>query len=281
MIAPKESTNVPPPTMAVALSTKDRCDLTRRILPALDEGEHLHLFWIDGSDSDEGRALPSIAHFARSRLREIHFDVKGGPDVVIRRALRRMLDLDYELLGLVENDVELQPGWTAALDATIRHAERDGLVVGAATVRTIACRCLCVLPNYAPMWNMGAGMVLFTRAGAAAVLEDYKPTGSSEVGAFWQSRGFELHSWDLGRDVPERGLGADWWYAAAMFHKGLVSVGSVPSMARNIDFDLEAELRTSYVTSAGGSNPSHQSNWHRLFDREPSPLGSREQSQPP
>jgi hypothetical protein len=260
-----------PSTIAIALSTKDRVDLTRKILPALDEGDHLHLFWLDGSDSREGRALPSTTHFARSRLREIHFDVGGGPDAAIRQALKRMYDLNYEYLGLIENDVQLQSGWSAVLKATFQYAERDGIAVGAATVRTIACRCLCLRPNYAPMWNVGAGMVVFTRAGAAAVLEDYKPTGSTEVATFWESRGFRLHSWDLWRDLPERGLGADWWYAAAMYNKGLVSVGSIPNMARNIDFDLEQDLRTHYVTASEGPHPDQDNNIRALFGHQPSP----------
>src|SRR4051812_41676097 len=104
-------------TMAIALSTKDRSDLTRRILPGLDDGSHLDLLWFDGSDTAEGRALPSASLFVRSRLREIHFDVRGGPDAAIKTALQRMLNLGYERLGLVENDVSLKPGWSAALSA--------------------------------------------------------------------------------------------------------------------------------------------------------------------
>jgi hypothetical protein len=121
---------------------------------------------------------------------------------------------------------------------------------------------------------MGAGMILFTRDGANAVLEDYRTTGSSEVGTFWETEGFELQSWDLWRDLPNRGLGADWWYAAAMFKKGLVSVASVPTMARNIDSDLEAEFRTTYVTSASNELPGQHRNIQRIFNRKPLTEGS-------
>lgn len=255
------------PPIAFALNTKDRTHYTTRILPALDISPSLDLYWFDGSESIAGANLPSRIHFAQTRLKEIHYDIVGGADVAIQYALNRMLAKDYHYLGLIENDVLLEHGWLTALLDTIDCAQRDGLTVGAASVRTIACRCLLTRDNYAPMWNMGAGMVLFTREGANAVLADYRGTSSREVNAYWQGLGFELHSWDLWRDQPDRVLGADWWYAAAMFKRGLVSVGSVPTFGRNIDFDIKEELRTNYVILPTAPHMGQTNNARLLLEK--------------
>lgn len=255
------------PTFAFGLSTKDRVDFTRQILPGLDVDPLLHLYWFDGSDTELGTNLPSASHFNRTTLKEIHYDVKGGPDAAIRYALDRMLSKGYDYVGLIENDVLLSPGWFGAMSKAIAHAETAGLSVGAVTVRTIACRCLFLTEFYAVMWNMGAGMVLFSKVGANAILEDYKGTGSQEVNAFWQERGFQLQSWDLWRDQPDRGLGADWWYAAAMFTRGLVSIGTVPTYGENVDFNIERDLRSTYVMKFEEQTSVQRHNELTLFGR--------------
>jgi hypothetical protein len=98
-----------PPRIGFALSTKERTEFTRRILPGLDCGG-FDLIWCDGSTTPEGRAFASKEHFKTTPLVEIHHDVTGGPDAAIQYSLQRLLALGYDYVGLIENDIALEPG---------------------------------------------------------------------------------------------------------------------------------------------------------------------------
>ena len=240
-----------PPRIGFAISTKERTELTRQVLPALDCGG-FDLIWCDGSKTPEGRAFASREHFQKTPLVEIHHDVTGGPDAAIKFALKRLLDLGYDYVGLIENDITLTPGWLDAMHSAWRAAEQDGFKVGAVTARTAASRVLARTESYSVQWNLGAGMALFSRAGAEAVLADYQLPTAKKIHEFFRANfAVDLSdAWELFMHQPDRGLGADWHYAVALMQRGLVALGVMPNMAQNIDVDFEAVCGTQFVRSA-------------------------------
>ncbi len=262
MTAEKKSNQVAaptnPPRIGFALSTKERTELTRQILPGLDCGG-FDLIWCDGSKTPEGRAFANAEHFSKTPLKEIHHDVTGGPDAAIQFSLKRLLALGYDYVGLIENDIQLKPGWLDAMFSAWHAAQRDGFNVGAVTARTAASRVLTRTADYTVQWNLGAGMALFSRAGAEAVLADYQLTNAKTIHGFFQTRlGIDLgDAWELFMHQPDRGLGADWHYAASLLKRGLVSLGVMPNHAENIDVDFEAVCGTRFVRSANQPLPAH------------------------
>src|SRR5215831_1117635 len=146
-----------------SLSTKDRVAETLTAIGGLADVDDFDLLWFDGSATDEGRALPERLEPTLAGLREIHSEVRGGPDAAILTALVRMLALDYDYVGLLESDIGHAPGWFAALMETFEAGAADGLVVGAVTTRAFQRRILYQRPRYAVTMVSGAGMILFTR----------------------------------------------------------------------------------------------------------------------
>jgi hypothetical protein len=248
-----------PPRVGFAFSTMERTELSRRSLASIDTESGFDLVWVDGSKSAAGKQLPREVRLHNCRLVETHYDVRGGPDRAIRYSLRRLLSLGYDYCGLIENDIEFEPGWFGHLMATFERAKQAGLQAGAATARNIGSRVLEHRDGFTLNWNMGAGMVLFTRQAAWEVLADYGLTSSRKVSAFYREQvGYSLDEvWELWMDKPDRDLGTDWNYAASLYQKNLVSIGTVPSVARNIDMDVETACRTKYVTpeAAGHDKP--------------------------
>lgn len=250
----------PPPKnrIAFALNTMERTQLTEKVLPGLDCGG-FDLIWCDGSKTPEGKEFPSQRHFKKTPLTEIHYGVNGGPDVAIQYSLRRLLARGYDYVGLIENDIELKPGWLEAMMSAWQAAQKDGFNVGAVTARTAASRVLAAGTNYATLWNLGAGMSLFSRAGAEAALADNHLTSAKEMHEFYLSRfGIDIRdAWELFMDKPDRGLGADWYYAPAMLQQGLVALGVVPNHAENIDVDFEKVCGTQFIRSPNQPLPAH------------------------
>jgi|GEM_PF-1671259 len=248
----------PTPHIGFALNTKDRVQLTAQILPGLDCGG-FDLIWCDGSTTEQGRSFPSARFFRRTGLKEIRWDVTGGPDAAIQFSLRRLLALGYDYVGLIENDVLLKPGWLPALLAAWRRAQAEGFEVGAGTVHSLVSRVLARGSNYVVPWNVGAGMVLFSREAAQAVLDDYQTTNAQRIQSFFQSAtGVDLAPvWELFKGQPERELGAGWHFALSAFKHGLISVGTIPHYAASVDMDMEEVGRTRYVHSAAEPLPAH------------------------
>lgn len=230
-------------------STKDRVDYTRHSLASLGTCDGFDLVWVDGSDSPEGRALPESVKTQYCRIVEVHHDVKGGPDAAIRFGLKRLLELGYEYCGLIENDIRFEPGWFPRLMELFQFGAEEHLNVGAATVFSLESRVMIHRPRYAFMWNMGACMVLFTREAARIVLATYRAVGSSDLVRFYSCTfGVDLRRvWELMMDQPDRRLGCDWAYAMCLYKCGLISLGTLPSMAIDMDHDFEKHFRTTYV----------------------------------
>lgn len=240
-------------------STKDRLEFTKRTLRSIDEVGGFDLVWVDGSDTEEGRSLPGGFALRRARLAEVHWDVRGGPDAAIQFGLSRLVELGYDYCGLIENDVVLERGWFAALLGAIDAASADGLAVGAATVRNYESRVLEFRERYTINWAVGAGMVLFTREGAELLLQRYRRDGlgpwttARRIARFYRDLcGVDLRGiWDLWTGRLDRRLCPDWAFATVLLEHGLASVGTIPSLAVDLEDAAKPEaLGTVYVAEA-------------------------------
>lgn len=236
------------PKVGFSFSTKDRVDFTLRCLAGIDTEGGFDLIWLDGSDTARGKALPGSIKLRNCRLIKVHHDVKGA-DNALCFGLKRLLELGYDYCGLIENDVELQPGWHTDLMRLFELGRQDGLRVGAATVRTIDGRVLIYQPRHALMWYMGASIVLFTREAAKVILGTYKLTSSQELGKFYRNKlGIDLGNvWELWMDKPDRSIGCDGAFAMQLYRYGLSSLGTIPAKGRSCDFSIEERFRSHYV----------------------------------
>ena len=236
-----------------AFSTKERVDFTRRALAALDQHGGFDLIWLDGSDSVEARELPRACALQNARLVETHLDVRGGPDRAICFGLRRLLDLGYDFCGLIENDILLSPGWFPTLLELFHLAADEGLAVGAATVRNFASRVLDYRARYTINWNIGAGMILFSRSAAQIIVNEYPNLVATtrQLARFYAELcGVDLRgSWDLWAGRIDRRLSPDCGYDMALYRRGMACVGSIPSLAEDLEFTVD-QRGTGYVRSS-------------------------------
>ena len=203
-----------------ALSSKDRISFTPRTVEAMDADGGYDLIWNDGSDQPEARDLPKNFHFRNARLVEVNQNVRGGPDRSICFGLERLLHRGYDYVGLIENNIVMQPGWFGRLMNLFELAARDGIVCGAATVRSYEGRVMEHRSGYSINWGTGAGMILFSRPAAEIILRQYSKLRMSagSLNSFY-SRLFRL---DLNMRVRDNGgraveqeepwLTLDWGY---------------------------------------------------------------------
>ena len=233
--------------VAFCLTTKDRVHLTRQTLPPiLAEAEHFDVFWVDGSVSEEGALF---AKAGAPGIAGVHMGVTGGADVAIVYSLSIMIELGYEYVGLIENDVLLEANWFERIFELFRI---DGLNTGAVSARCIRGRIIERRPGYAIMANVGAGMVLFRREAAEAVLDHYRTPTNLEFAFLTEyytgvrCRGFEQMD---GRELLSEMTG-DWSFESSLLSRGMVTLACIPSMATNVDVRLPIETgSTLYVGS--------------------------------
>ncbi|MFP5275984.1 MAG: hypothetical protein ACLGPM_02625 [Acidobacteriota bacterium] len=237
-----------------AFSTKDRVDFTTSTLASIDTEGGFDLIWVDGSVTPEGRKMPYQVKLRHAQLVEIHSDIRGGPDRAICFSLKRLLDLGYDYCGLIENDMIFEPGWYSTLLGLFARTAADGVRCGAATVRGFRSRALEYRRGYFLCWNVGAGMVLFSRRAAQLLLDQYQTLAGMTARRVWrfyaETFGVDLGGiWDMWCEAPDRPLGMDWGYSPLLYRHGFASVGSIPSMTCDLEFDVELLLRTQYVTA--------------------------------
>lgn len=215
--------------VAIAFSTKDRVELSQQSVQPLLQPTKFDLFWIDGSTSAEAEDFPCNYGTANFKL---HDRVRGGACRAIVYALTALLNASvrYEYVGLCENDVLLDPDWFECTMDLFKIGAADGLEVGAVSARCYEDRILCQRKGYALMMNLGAGMVIFTRAAAELVLHTYRTHWTMEnrrayaalsgldIGTYWAFR------------ASEHFLVADWAYDRLLSTQlGLASLALTPS----------------------------------------------------
>jgi len=251
----------------VIYNTKDRVDLTQRTIPALAAEGDFDLIWMDGSRTEDGRALPAKLGPTADQLTEIHYGVVGGPDAAIVYALSYALDKGYARIGLVENDVLLAPGWYQAVMALFQKGAQDGLRVGAVTARPYDRRTLWQTADYSVHFGSGAGMIVFSRSAAECILRSYRTTTYTEILDSFISTGAPdfSHIWEASRlDLRrqnQNATSADWFFDAALIRQGMVTLGTVPGYAENIDADMKVKLGVS-VTQNPDRNDAENVDFH-------------------
>ncbi|HEY2821324.1 MAG TPA: hypothetical protein VGJ06_09810 [Candidatus Acidoferrum sp.] len=242
----------PESKVGFALSTRDRFVFTMRTIKALDLEGGFDLIWNDGSEQNEVPELSRYLAFRNARLVEVNYVVKGGADAAICYGLRRLLELGYDFVGLVENDVLLAPEWLAAMRDAFETAAQDGISVGAVSALGYQSRVLEFRKNYSIDWARGAALVLFTREAAQILLENYprlEMTSQQIRGFYAEQFGVALHvpEWAVGGRWMDGPMTMDWGYAPLLYSHGYACVGTVPSLAKDLEFDVRRVLRTDYV----------------------------------
>ncbi len=233
-------------------STKDRVDFTRQVLKNLDSESGFDIIWMDGSETAEGKKLLSQVQFKNCSLKKIYRNQGGGPNVIIPKGLSLLLQEKYDYCGLIENDVEMKPGWFSCLMELFELGQKDNIDVGAATIRTIKSRILEYKKHYATIWNLGAGMVLFSARAAGIICNMYygKYLVNSEILSKYYKKHFDnslADVYELWMEKKNRSLGLDWAYAMELHKYHLWCLGSVPSMATDFGYDMKEISRTSYA----------------------------------
>lgn len=223
--------------IAIAFSSKDRPELTRRTIEPLLRHDLYDLYWFDGSNTPEGQDL--IKEFGYADY--MHHRITGGSCRAIVYALSTMLQYgigdgtQYDYISLCENDVLLDPDWFEPTMELFEKGERDGLKVGAVSARTYEDRVLVQRDGWAIMHNLGAGMQIFTRQAAELILQQYRTGMTSEnrktfsilsgidIGAFWAFRG------------SDHMLVADWTWDHMLAKHGLCSLALTPAKAEQLE----------------------------------------------
>lgn len=213
--------------LALAFTTKDRPDLSRHSIEPLLQPNKIDLLWLDGSTTEEGKALPH--KYARKHAIQVHENVRGGADAAIVRALSLMLEHDYKFVGIVENDVLLHPDWFGPTMALFNRGMNDGLSVGAVSTRAYVDRILVQREGYALMHNLGAGMVIFTYKAAEVLLKHYRTGHASENRTVFSSlSGLDPAHWN-GFLATANATTADWQFDTILARRGFASLALTPS----------------------------------------------------
>jgi hypothetical protein len=219
--------------VAIAFTTKDRVDLSKRTIKPLLQLDKFDLFLIDGSDTEKGVDFVdgfSADSYAEKRHRlHRHINVKGGPDAAVVYALTEMLKHDYTHVGLSENDVLLHADWFGPTMALFERGAADGLAVGAVSARAYGDRILAQKDGYALMHNIGWGMQILTREAAELTLRNFRTAWTTEnrrvfarlcgidIGTYWAFK------------TNEHWITPDWSNDAMLASHGLASLALVPS----------------------------------------------------
>lgn len=236
--------------IAISFSTKDRVELSKQSVEPLLQPGKFDLFWIDGSKTALGQDLPLNIGIPENGY--LFANVTGGADAAIVFSLSTMLadPSNYDYVGLVENDVLLDPDWFEATMALFEKGNEDGLEVGAVSTRCYEDRILVQRDGYAVMHNLGAGQVIFTRQAARLVLENFRTGWTVENRrAFMQVSGLDIARWAPFVQQPHVTC-ADWQFERILAQHGLVALALTPAKCRMIG--QEPSLEEQGLTLAAG-----------------------------
>jgi len=231
------------PRTAIAFFTKDRVDLTRRSMKPLLRSGQYDVFWLDGSDSEAGRKLVEEGlSKAKVPLASMRLNVKGGPDAAVAYALTLLLgewhggkqSMNYDYIGLVENDVLLNEDWFPQTMDLFETGRREGLTVGAVSARAYEDRVLFQRDGYAVMHNLGWGTQIMTRKAAYLALHNMRSTYTVENRRlFCQLAGVDLGTFWAFR-TGDHWLVPDWGNDKILAAHGLASLALTPSSVEMI-----------------------------------------------
>lgn len=218
--------------LALAFSTKDQPDLTAQTFPVLRDGQHA-LYWCDASKT--GAGIGFVANNAEY-VTYYDVDVRGGADAAIAWKLTKLLasPVKYTHIGLVENDVLLDPDWLKPTLALFEKGAQDGLEVGAVSPRSYVDRILIQRDGYACMHNVGAGIIIFTREAAEIVLRSFRTAWWQDaVKLFAQISGIDVRTYACFRG-NEQMTTTDWQFEAQLARYGLATLALTPARCQMI-----------------------------------------------
>jgi hypothetical protein len=239
-----------------SFSTKDRYLFTLQTLENLDTEGGFDLIWNDGSTEPGVPALARNYKFQNAKLAEVNYGVTGGPDRAVCFGLTRLLELGYDYIGLIENDILFRPGWFSALKQLFSLGAADGIVCGSATTRSFESHVLEYRAGYSVHSDIGAGMVLFSRPAAEIIVDLYANPSSLQMSTHtWQKFYADIFNLDLRIFAPfwayppEKAFPCtlDWGYTPSLYLNGYASLSSIPTYATDLEFDLETFFHTKYV----------------------------------
>lgn len=222
--------------LAIAYSTKDQVELTEQTIPVLLAEPRIYLYWAEGSSTKEGQEFPNKYQFGSKNPNhcEITTRIRGGADAAIAWKLSRLLKTDATHIGLLENDVLLDPDWLEPTLALFEKGEADGLSVGAVSPRSYVDRVIIQRSDYAVMHNIGAGAIIFTREAAEIILRSFRtgwwPTNRL---LFAQLSGIDLATYAAFRG-QEQFVTTDWLWEAQLASHGLASLALTPAKCQMI-----------------------------------------------
>jgi hypothetical protein len=93
-----------------SFSTRDRYLFTLQTLQTIDTEGGFDLIWNDGSTEPGVPALAQNYKFQNANLVEVNYGVTGGAERAVCFGLSRLLELGYDYVGLIENDILFRPG---------------------------------------------------------------------------------------------------------------------------------------------------------------------------
>ena len=179
--------------------------------------------------------------------------MKGGADAAIRFGLRRLLELGYDFIGLIENDVLLSPGWLGAMRSCVRRRQPKMALRSEPSLRSaIKVACWSIERIIRSTGRAVLRWCFLRREAAQLLLENYSRLEMTSQ----QIRGFYAEHFGVALHVPEWAVGGrwmdgpmtlDWGYAPLLYANGYACVGTIPSLARDLEFDVRTVLRTDYV----------------------------------
>lgn len=214
--------------LAIAFSTKDRVELSRRSIEPLVAGQY-GLLWSDGSATDEGKK------FFEDNSKEIataggaFANIRGGADAAIVFNLTALLQhpAGYTHVGILENDVLLSHDWQGPVMALFERGRAEGLHVGAVSARCYEDRVLIQRDGYAVCHNLGAGMTIFTREAAELVLKHFRTGWAPDnCRVFSRLCGNDISRYWAFRNRPQR-VTADWHFDAVLAAHGYASLATM------------------------------------------------------
>lgn len=232
--------------IAFVFPTKDRVEATKKTLASMDTEKGFDLIWIDGSETAEGKALPDNYKFNKIKVVEIYKNVKGKEHAGYF-GLNKLFELGYDYIGQIENELIFESGWFQKLLQLFELASKEGLAVGAATVRNYNSRVIEYRNNYTINWNIGAGMALWSRSAYGLIKNVRGSMTARKISRFYaETLGIELGE-AIFRDRIDRIMSTDWIYEMILYKNGLTTVGSIPTLAHDLILDIRKDLEDSYV----------------------------------
>jgi len=234
------------PRVALAYTTCERTDFTAITLPPImAEAEgNFDLYWLDGSKTKQGRDFQGefayawrADHGGKYPLKEAHLNVGGGAANAIIAAFTYLLGKDVDYIGLIENDVLLQPGWFDKTMKLFTHAPK----VGIASARCFSHRILERRGAYAVMADVGAGMMIARKDLVHDFLINWRTP------ALWECMALCKHFTGLDYPIPkfvqesdpalekDWAMTHDWYWPIIAMRRGYATLALTPSLARNLD----------------------------------------------